>query len=194
MFLMPTFKIGILNAWIFMSVFLIQMLVIMFADKRIRAKSHVPGDTKRNMRERYGGIIGNFVWLLAMGYSVFLPIQFGAIWFYVGLSVFFIGFVVIAIATFNFITTPAELLITKGIYQFSRHPMYLATFFICLGTGIATVSWLFVLFSIIMASCFYQEALLEERYCLNRYGKAYKEYMNRTPAWIGIPKKKSKRI
>ena len=191
---MPTFKIGILNAWIFMSVFLIQMLVIMFADKRIRAKSHVPGDTKRNMRERYGGIIGNFVWLLAMGYSVFLPIQFGAIWFYVGLSVFFIGFVVIAIATFNFITTPAELLITKGIYQFSRHPMYLATFFICLGTGIATVSWLFVLFSIIMASCFYQEALLEERYCLNRYGKAYKEYMNRTPAWIGIPKKKSKRI
>ena len=194
MFLMPTFKIGILNAWIFMSVFLIQMLVIMFADKRIRAKSHVPGDTKRNMRERYGGIIGNFVWLLAMGYSVFLPIQFGAIWFYVGLSVFFIGFVVIAIATFNFITTPAELLITKGIYQFSRHPMYLATFFICLGTGIATVSWLFVLFSIIMASCFYQEALMEERYCLNRYGKAYKEYMNRTPAWIGIPKKKSKRI
>ena len=194
MFLMPTFKIGILNAWIFMSVFLIQMLVIMFADKRIRAKSHVPGDTKRNMRERYGGIIGNFVWLLAMGYSVFLPIQFGAIWFYVGLSIFFIGFVVIAIATFNFITTPAELLITKGIYQFSRHPMYLATFFICLGTGIATVSWLFVLFSIIMASCFYQEALLEERYCLNRYGKAYKEYMNRTPAWIGIPKKKSKRI
>ena len=191
---MPTFKIGILNAWIFMSVFLIQMLVIMFADKRIREKSHVPGDTKRNMRERYGGIIGNFVWLLAMGYSVFLPIQFGAIWFYVGLSVFFIGFVVIAIATFNFITTPAELLITKGIYQFSRHPMYLATFFICLGTGIATVSWLFVLFSIIMASCFYQEALMEERYCLNRYGKAYKEYMNRTPAWIGIPKKKSKRI
>ena len=28
----------------------------------------------------------------------------------------------------------------------------------------------------------------EERCCLERYGNVYREYMNRTPRWIGIPK------
>jgi len=28
----------------------------------------------------------------------------------------------------------------------------------------------------------------EERFYLKKYGDAYREYMNRTPRWIGIPK------
>jgi len=190
--LIPASKIGIWNAWIFMSVFLLQMLAIMFVDKRVWERSHIPIEARRNKLERYVGIIANLIWLLALGYSVFLPLQLGATWFYIGLSVFIIGLTLMALATFNFIATPADQLITKGAYQFSRHPMYVATFFICLGAGIATGSWLFIFISIIMALCFYQEALIEERYCLNRYGNVYQEYINRTPGWIGVPKKYNK--
>jgi protein-S-isoprenylcysteine O-methyltransferase Ste14 len=186
---MPAFKIGIWNAWLFMSVFLFQMIVIMFVDKRIQEKSHVPPEARKNSFERFAGIIGNFIWLLAMGYSVFLPFQLHTLWFYMGLGVFLIGLPFIVIATLNFIITPANQLITKGAYSFSRHPMYLATFFICLGTGISTVSWIFIFLSLIMALCFYQEALIEERYCLERYGNAYREYKSRSPRWIGLPKK-----
>jgi len=175
-----------------MSVFLLQMLAIMFVDKRVWERSHIPIEARRNKLERYVGIIANLIWLLALGYSVFLPLQLGTTWFYIGLSVFIIGLTLMALATFNFIATPADQLITKGAYQFSRHPMYVATFFICLGAGIATGSWLFIFFSIIMALCFYQEALIEERYCLNRYGNVYQEYINRTPGWIGVPKKYNK--
>jgi protein-S-isoprenylcysteine O-methyltransferase Ste14 len=190
--LTPVFKIGIWNAWIFMSVFLLQILAIVFVDKRVWERSHIPIEARRNKRERYISITGNFIWLLALGYSIFLPLQLGTIWFYIGLSVFIIGLTLMAIATFDFITASAAQLITKGSYNFSRHPMYLATFLICLGSGIATVSWLFIFLSLIMALCFYQEALIEERYCLNRYGNAYQEYINRTPRWIGIPKKYNK--
>jgi protein-S-isoprenylcysteine O-methyltransferase Ste14 len=182
----PAFKIGIWNAWIFMSVFLIQMLAIMFADKRIRERSHVPIEARRNKLERYAGIVGNFTWLLAMGYSVFLPLQPGTFWFYSGLSFFIIGLILMVFATFNFITTPADQLIKKGVYQFSRHPMYLATFFICLGSGIAAASWLFIFFSVILSLCFHQEALIEERYCLEKYGSDYQEYLNRVPRWLGV--------
>jgi len=73
--LMPALKIGIWNAWLFMSVFLFQMIAIMFVDKRIQEKSHVPLESRKNSFERYAGILGNFIWLLAMGYSVFLPLQ-----------------------------------------------------------------------------------------------------------------------
>jgi protein-S-isoprenylcysteine O-methyltransferase Ste14 len=161
----------------------------MFVDKRVWQRSHIPIEARRNKLERNTGIIGNLIWLLALGYSVFLPFQPGSIWFYIGLSVFIIGLTLLAIATFNFMTTPADLLITKGVYNFSRHPMYLSTFLICLGSGIAAVSWLFIFISIIMALCFYQEALIEERYCIDRYGNAYWEYINRTSRWIGVQKK-----
>jgi protein-S-isoprenylcysteine O-methyltransferase Ste14 len=88
----------------------------------------------------------------------------------------------------NFITTPVDEIITKGIYRFSRHPMYLSTFFICLGTGLATASWVFTLLSLIIAFCFQQEALIEERICIGQYGDDYREYQARVPRWFGIPR------
>lgn len=193
MTLIPEFKIGLGNAWLFMSVFILQMIVMMLADKRIQEKSHVPAEARTNTLERSIGIIGNAVWFLALGYSVFLPLQLASLWFYIGLTIFLIGSALLAIATLNFITTPADHLIAKGAYKFSRHPMYMATFFICLGTGFAAASWMFVLLALLMALCFYQEALIEERYCSNIYGNAYIEYMTMIPRWFGVPKRHSER-
>lgn len=185
----PVLKIGIFNAWILMSAFLIQMLAIMLINKQVMEKSHVPNEARRTWFEKYISTIGNLVWLLAMIYSIFLPLQFGTTWFYLGLSAFIIGLTVMAIATYNFIATPTDQLITSGVYQASRHPMYLATFLICMGAGIAALSWLFIFLSLIMAFCFYHEALIEERFCLSKYGKAYQDYINRTTRWIGVPGK-----
>jgi len=160
---------------------------IQFVGKRLRKRSYIPKEARLNRLERYVGIIGNLIWLLALGYSVFLPLQLGTTWFYIGLSIFVIGLILMTITTFNFITTHTDQLITQGAYNFSRHPMYLATFFICLGSGIAAVSWLLIFFRIIIAFCFYKEALIEERYCLNEYGSAYQEYLNNVPRWFGVP-------
>lgn len=33
-------------------------------------------------------------------------------------------------------------------------------------------------------------AIGEERFCLDYYGDAYRNYMERTPRWIGLPKSK----
>jgi len=182
--LTPTFQIGIWNAWIFMSVFIIQMFIIMFADKRIQQKSHVPMKAKQNKFEKNIGIIANIIWFAALIYSIFLPFRLCTIWFYAGLFVFLIGFVLLWLGTISFMTTPVDQMITKGVYKISRHPMYLATFFICLGTGIAGASWLFILLTIIMQYCFHHEALVEERYCIKMYGDEYKDYMNTVRRWI----------
>jgi protein-S-isoprenylcysteine O-methyltransferase Ste14 len=184
MSLIPEFKIGLWNAWIFMSIFILQMLVMMFAGKRIRQRSHVSQDAKRNKFEKNISIIGNLIWLSALIYSVFLPFKTGTLWFYAGFLLFIIGLIIMAVATYDFITTPVDLMIKKGSYKLSRHPMYSATFFICMGAGIATLSWLFILLSLLMIYCFHQEALIEERYCLKKYSD-YREYMNRVPRWLG---------
>ncbi len=189
----PAFKIGVWNVWMFMSVFLFQMLAIWFLDKRAWERSHVPAEVKKNKLERYTGGVANVIWLLAMGYSLFLPLKTGTFWFYMGLCVFIIGLTILISATINFITASPDQPITRGAYRLSRHPMYVAIFFICLGSGFASGSGLFVFLTISMALCFNREAMIEERYCLTSYGNKYKEYMKKTPRWIGVPKKDKKK-
>jgi len=171
-----------------MSVFIFQMALITFSGKRVKERTHVPNDARRTKFEKYTGIIGNFFWLLALVYSIFLPLLFDTIWFYLGFCIFIIGLLLLLLATINFMTTTVDQLIQEGVYTISRHPMYLATFLICLGTGIATASWIFIVLSLILAVCFHYEALIEERYCLEKYKELYCEYMKRVPRWIGIPK------
>jgi protein-S-isoprenylcysteine O-methyltransferase Ste14 len=187
MSLIPAFEIGVWNAWILMSVFILQMLVIMLLGKRAWDRSSLPSDFKRNRRERTNSLIGNGLWLLATLYSIFLPLRLGTAWFYVGLPVFLVGLAILVVATVNFATAPAEKPATRGAYSFSRHPLYLSMIIIYIGTGIASASWLFILLGIANILWIRTEAIAEERYCLARYNKDYREYMNKTPRWIGIP-------
>ncbi len=190
MHLIPILKAGIWNAWIYMSVFIIQMFIIMFAGEQVKRRSHVPDEARLNRAEKNISVIANIVWLAALLYSVFLPLKIGTILFFAGLLTFAIGLIILTAATCYFLSVPPDQLISKGVYRFSRHPMYLATFLICLGAGISSGSWIFIILSIVMIYCFHREALVEERFCLNRYGKTYQQYMNHVPRWIGLRKRK----
>jgi len=187
MSLIPAFEIGVWNAWIFMSIFILQMLAVLLLGKRVWTRGSLPSDFKRSKLEKITPLIGNAVWLLATLYSIFLPLRLGTAWFYTGLPVFLVGLAILVVATVTFATAPAEKPATKGAYSFSRHPLYLSMLIIYIGTGIASASWLFILLGIANIFWIRTEAIAEERYCLARYNKDYREYMNKTPRWIGMP-------
>lgn len=188
MTLVPAFEPGLWNAWIFMIVFILQMLAVFLLSKRVWQRSGHPADVKRTNHEKRAGLLGNSIWGLATLYSIFLPLKLGTLWFSVGFPIFFLGVMLLTIATADFAVTPSEEPATQGTYAFSRHPMYLASFIIYIGTGIATASWLFLALG--MANIFWvrTEARVEERYCLGKYGDAYRRYLKRTPRWLGIPR------
>jgi len=188
MSIISAIEIGIWNAWIFMIVFIIQMLVIMFVDKQTWEKSHVPLEAKRNRYEKHIGAFANFFWLIAMIYSIFLPLKLNTNWFYIGLIVFIIGLLIFVRATYDFIKTKPNRIIKTGVYRLSRHPMYLSTFIIVLSVSIATISWLFLVLSVIMMFFFRKEAIIEERYCLRIFGENYRNYIQHTSRWIRLPK------
>ena len=189
MTIFPILKIGIWNAWTFMSIFIIQMIVILFYKKRVRKGSHIPDDERKTSLEKYISFLSNLIWLLALGYSIFLPLLCGTFWFYIGFFTFIFGTLFLSFSTYSFITASANQLIQKGIYKYSRHPMYLATFMIWLGSGIATASWILIILSVMLAICLGHEAGLEERYCQRIYEDHYIKYMDRVPRWFGMPKK-----
>jgi len=101
--------------------------------------------------------------------------------FYAGLSVTLIGLVGLWDVMVNWANTPAGEPVTRGLYRYSRHPMYVTEVLFLLGVSIASASWVFLLFSIIVGVGAAYFIKREEAFCLGHYGKAYREYMNRTP-------------
>jgi protein-S-isoprenylcysteine O-methyltransferase Ste14 len=64
-------------------------------------------------------------------------------------------------------------------------------FLVNVGIGIACLSWVFLLVAIVNSLLLrYYVVVVEEPFLIEKYGDTYKEYMNRTPRWIGIPKSK----
>jgi protein-S-isoprenylcysteine O-methyltransferase Ste14 len=88
----------------------------------------------------------------------------------------------------NWADTPPGKPVTSGLYRYTRHPMYISTSLLLLGVTVASASWVFLLITVITTVGEVVFAGHEEKGCLNQYGDAYREYMDRTSRWLGIPK------
>jgi protein-S-isoprenylcysteine O-methyltransferase Ste14 len=105
-----------------------------------------------------------------------------------GLPLALIGLVGSVMTVVSWVNTPAGEIVTRGIYRFSRHPIYVTEVLLLLGVSIASASWVFLLFPMIVGFGVAYFIKIEEAQCIGHYGNAYREYMDRTPRWIGIPK------
>ncbi len=186
MSIIPAFEIGLWNAWIFMLYNFLPMPLLMLIHRGVTEKVE-PVPHSETEKKLYPAIW--IVWLLGFIYSIFLPLQLGTMWFYVGLPICLVGLITFTIVIVTFATTPLDYEpLTKGLYQYSRHPMYVTQALMFIGVGIATASWIFLLYTIVYTILSIICASPEERFCLEKYGNAYREYMDRTPRWIGMPK------
>ncbi len=187
MSLVPDFELGLWNAWIFMlpSLLLTLFSLRWFVEKRAPAPNMRMSKTNLSFC-----LVSKFTYFAAVIYSVFLPLKLGTIWFYAGLPITLIGLVGSVMTVVSWVNTPAGEIVTKGIYRFSRHPIYVTEALLLLGVSIASVSWVFLLFPIMVGVGAVYFIEMEEAQCIGHFGNAYREYMDRTPRWIGIPKSK----
>ncbi|MFC1969560.1 methyltransferase family protein [Chloroflexota bacterium] len=187
MTLIPAFNIGVWNAWIPMLCSLIPTLLLpVIFKEREREDSFT---IEFNQTQKTALISLHIIYLLLAIYSIFLPLKLDTVWFYVGLPTFLLGLMLITIVFINLATTPSDKPAIKGVYRYSRHPMYLTPFLVFIGVGITSASWVFLLLSIIYIIMPPFFVAKEEQFLIKQYGDAYRAYMSRTPRWIGIPKK-----
>jgi len=185
--LIPALEIGWLNGWILVCLlYLIYGISLWAFPKDVVARLY--NKSGRRKRQKVFIYIGSLLAFVYFFLIIFTPLKIGANVFIPGIILFALGLAGFVIALFNFKKTPPDQPVTKGLYRISRHPqqlMFLISFFgICIAIG----SWL-ALFIQIISSLFLQSRILaEEKACLERYGDSYREYVNRTPRWIGIPK------
>ncbi len=192
MSLVPAFDIGVWNAWIFMACSLIPVIFLFMPLVTRGQKDGTAFTAYFSKLQKNAFSTSQLIYFILVIYSIFVPLKLGTVWFYVGLPVFLVGLIPYAILAANFLTTPLDKPVTKGIYRYSRHPMYVITFPIYLGAGIASASWIFLLLSVVDIILPHLFVAAEERYCLEKYGNAYREYMDMTPRWIGLSKAAAK--
>ena len=189
MSLIPAFEIGLWNVWIFMLLDVLTFpIFIRIAKGRAPEEEGKSQVSAMSRTERMTLYSSKAIYVPALIYSIFLPLKLGTVWFYVGLPITLIGFITGVIVILNWAASPRGEPVTNGLYRYSRHPMYVTSFVFFLGVSIATASWVFLLFTIVLIAASFYFAPLEEQSCLEKYGDAYREYMNRTPRYIGIPK------
>jgi protein-S-isoprenylcysteine O-methyltransferase Ste14 len=187
----PAFEIGIWNAWIlWVLLFLVMMVPNFFMSREAkerakRAQQFVPlsGIKKALVHSTHMVIMP-----AAAIYSIFLPMKLGTAWLYAGLVIYALALVMTVMITISFATTPADKPVTKGPYRISRNPIYLSAALGYLGIGIACASWVLLLCAVLWIVFFNLAIPAEERSLIEQYGDAYRNYMKKTPRWIGIPK------
>jgi protein-S-isoprenylcysteine O-methyltransferase Ste14 len=193
MSLIPAFEIGVWNAWIFMLAWVFfHMLPLTWPifryDIKVMFKKAAGASPPYNKTEKIINNLGTLVWFILLGYSVFLPLPLGTPLLYAGIALFAAGLTIFEIAMIPFVKTAIDEPVTTGLYRYSRHPVYIGVFAQYIGIGIASASGLFLLITVISIILSILVVPAEERFCLDKYGKAYRQYMARTPRWIGIPK------
>jgi protein-S-isoprenylcysteine O-methyltransferase Ste14 len=183
MSLVPVFKLGLWNAWILnLSEFFFWPV-----GSKILQRRDLPTKTPRRVKN--GKTLTRILTLtiiVSYVYSIFLPLKPCTVWFYTGLLLYVAGILIEILALRTFAVTPVDKPVTTGIYSVSRNPMYIGEFLKSTGTGLACVSWMYTVLAITEIVLWHRVVLHEERECLEKYGEAYQEYMNRIPRWIGI--------
>lgn len=182
MSLVPAFEIGVWNAWILTTLLFLFIMLTGLLPKDI-GKRLTPAEETQKIRT-----VMLIVFFTMIVCSIFLPLRLGTAWFYMGLAVYVLGFVISCAALLTIAATKPGEPFTTGMYRYSRHPIALGTLLPMIGAGIASASWLFLLLSVILLVIYRFLAIAEENATTKKFGDTYKKYIARTPRWIGLPK------
>jgi protein-S-isoprenylcysteine O-methyltransferase Ste14 len=188
--LVPDLSIGLWNAWIIMVIALCAaFLPFVFggevAERRMEGESE---SSDRPARFRVGVVVTHGILMpFTLVYSIFVPMALGTAWLYAGLIVSGLAIAMALAASIAFSTAPLDRPLTTGVYAVSRHPMYVSQAMVYAGVGLAGTSWVFLVCAVIAIVAYAGVATIEEGGMSDKYGTAYREYMQRTPRWIGLP-------
>jgi len=173
-------------AWVFFHVVPLDWPIFRYDIKAMFKKS--VASPPYNRTEKIINNLGMVVWVILFIYSIFLPLPLGTPLLFAGIALFIVGLIITETAMIPWAKAAIDEPITKGIYRYSRHPIYIGVFVQYIGIGIASASGLFLLLIVIQIALSASIVAAEERFCCENYGDTYRGYMDRTPRWIGILK------
>ena len=120
--------------------------------------------------------------------SVGLPIWVR--WLGVGLGVFAAALLIVVFRTLGtnltdtVVTRARHTLVTSGPYRWVRHPFYVAFALAVAANSVVTANWFLALTGVITIALLVIRTRTEEEKLIERFGDAYRNYMERTGRFI----------
>ena len=173
------FGFGLFGAWWFSLIYLIFAYGLWFIFPKF-----VQIRFAKTLEVKYVSFIYKYLYFLLLVSSTYILFEIN-FYFYFGIILYIIGLTIYISAIYYFSINEIDLVVTSGIYGYSRHPVYLGFFIMWLGVAISCLSTLIFLLIILIGFFSYQIALSEENYCKKKYGKVYLEYSEKVNLIFG---------
>lgn len=122
--------------------------------------------------------------ILIFVYLFFLKITTDPYWFYAGLVTYGIGVLMCLVSVSNFSKPSENGINLNGLYRISRNPMYVSYFIYFLGCVLITQSLLLLAILVVFQISTHWIILSEEKWCVNKFGEEYKNYMSKVRRYI----------
>ena len=126
------------------------------------------------------------VYFVTNTFLIFSPlianIQSGTYFSSAGWLIYILGLILMTISLINY--CEQEGLKRKGIYRFSRNPMCIGYFLIFFGMALVIGSWLYLVIAVVYQIAVHGLILSEERWCIEKYGEGYQEYLENVPRYF----------
>lgn len=181
--IVPEFQIGLWNGWWFTVAYL-AIHVILFLVVPREASERLLTRPTLDKTDRLLFNIQQILYFGIMVYAVFVSLKLGTTWFWIGLAIFVLSMAGYVMAIANFVSTPVDQPVVKGLYRVSRNPIHVMSDIAWFGIGIATASWVILAANIVLCILMHNTTLAEERFCLERYGQVYRGYMEKVPRYF----------
>lgn len=96
-----------------------------------------------------------------------------------------VGFVPAGTSGRNTHEQRAEVLNTTGLYSLLRHPLYVANFVMFFGMTMMVQVWWFTAIAVLIYWLYYERiAMAEEAFLETKFGQPYRDWAERTPAFV----------
>ena len=183
--LIPDAAIGLYNAWLLTITYGILTIVIMAAIPKEKRKRIVTFPEFSSKTEKIAVGLTSFIFGRGLIlYSVFIPIKLFTLSFYIGISLYFLGMFSSVYAMWSFSRADLSRPVTGGIYKLTRHPMQVMSILMWIGIGIAVENWIVIACTLLLGVLYYPSFKAQERFCKEKYGAEYIDYMKRTPRYL----------
>lgn len=118
-------------------------------------------------------------------FSCFIGIKFDfSALFYMGAAIYLLGLTLCASSMRDFARPHANGMNIKGLYRYSRNPMYMVYFTCFLGIALLTQSLIFFFILLIFQLSGHWIILAEERWCLAHFGDSYQNYKKQVRSYF----------
>jgi protein-S-isoprenylcysteine O-methyltransferase Ste14 len=181
--LFPEFELTALGGWLSLLPMVLIQSVNIFSSSP-EARTRLFDRSKHTSDQRMLLLISKTTSLLVLILLIFTPLSSEIVEVITGFFIIIIGCVGVRMAVLNFINTPINQPVTKGLYKYSRNPQEVMLSLIFIGGCITIGSWLALLALGLSRILNHFSILAQEQACIQQYGESYEEYMNSIPRYF----------